>query len=512
MTFVDDYRDHDDEQARRFRNRSILFFIILATIPCYLIGAVMLAFAPDNDEPSVINETQPPLQSTSSRIGTATGSPTAVGSPTVTLFPGLVATETQRSSLPNTPFQFVPPTATPRPSSTLAPSLTPNASSTPTNTPTRTNTPVPSNNQPVFDTLPVDTTIGIGESATISFTFSDPDGDAVSFTAASSAPSIVAITSFDVSAFTVQGAASGMSTITVTLTDARNATNTATITVTVASPNQPPIFTVEPAPITLDEGNSTTVTFAVSDPDGDTVTVELTSDNPAVASVTRIDGVSFSVIGNAAGSANLTVSISDGNGGIDGRIFAVTVNAVQINNPPEFIVEPASISVQQGDSTVIGVQATDVDGDSVTLSVASGNPSILTATIIDNASFTVQGIAAGDTTVTITLSDGQTTTERIVNATVGAANSPPQFDTPPLDVNMTVGENFNYQLFISDPNGDAITLTVASADPGIATVTKIDNRNFRVTGVSASTVIVTITLDDGRGGVTTETISVIVTS
>lgn len=510
MTFVDDFRNRDDEQARRFRNRSILFFIILATIPCYLIGGVMLAFAPESNEATVIDRTVPPLQETTSLIGTLTATPTLGGSATVTLFPELAATQTQRSVLQPTPFQFNPPTSRPIATSTTAPTLTLAPSATAIRTATSTTTAQPTNSPPVFTTPPSDVTVGIGEAAIVAFVFTDPNNEAVSFTASSSAPSVATITAFDVSAFTVQGVSAGTSTITVVLTDARNATTSVTIVATVQATNRPPVFTTEPSNITLNQGDMTTVTYAVSDPDGDTVTVEATSSNPAVASVTRQDATSFVIAGNAGGTADLTVSISDGKGGIDGRTVTITVNASVANNPPAFIVEPGPITVSQGDSTVVGVQATDPDGDPVTLTVASANAGVLTATKIDNTSFTVQGVAAGVTTVTITLNDGKTNTARTVNATVTAPNSPPVFTTPPADASLTVGQVLQVNLLTSDPNGDAITMTVASSNLAVATVTKIDNVTFTVTGVAAGTATVTITLSDGRGGTVSDTMAVVV--
>ncbi|PJF44466.1 MAG: hypothetical protein CUN55_03835 [Phototrophicales bacterium] len=508
MMFFDEARNRDDALARRFRNRSILFFIILATIPCYLIGGVMLAVAPEPDTSSVINETVPPLQSTTSRIGSLT--PTNIGSPTVTLFPELAATQTQRSVLQPTPFQFVPPTARPISTATPAPTLTLAPSATTIKTATPTNTGVPTNSPPIFTTPPLDVSLIVNETKTVSFAFSDANNDAISFTASSSAPSVAAITAYDVSAISVKGISVGSATITITLTDARGASTSDTFMVTVQAANQPPKFDVEPTNITLNQGANTTVTYMVSDPDGDTVTVEATSSDPSIASVTRQSANSFLISGNAAGTANLTVSISDGKGGIDGRTVTVTVVAASSNNPPSFLVEPAPITVAQGDSKVVVIQATDPDGDAVTLTVTSANNSILTATKIDNTSFTVQGVAVGNTTVTIRISDSKVNVDRVVNTTVTAPNAAPQFTVPPDDLSITASEVIEVDLFITDPDGDPITTTVVSSNPSIASVTKIDNVTFRVTGIAVGTTNVTITLNDGRGGSTSDVISVVV--
>ncbi len=117
------YDANESVDRRRTIIRTILFLIILGTIPFYLLGFWLWGTAPDPESDPVITE----IVVTNTPIGgDITPSPTV---PTSTLFP----TSTLPSQSNPTPFQFIPPTsfiAPPTatlfiPSSTPAPTLTP---------------------------------------------------------------------------------------------------------------------------------------------------------------------------------------------------------------------------------------------------------------------------------------------------------------------------------------------------------------------------------------------------
>lgn len=156
--------------------RLLLLAVIVLTIPCYCLGAVMLAYAPD----SASDRTAVPTDSTLGGATqlprfTPTVTPFATWTPTQLGLP-LGATPGQLYLPTNTPF-YVPPTITPFPTwtpvpyytLTLAPTLTPVPSATlaptsipaptntpvpqPTNTPLPTNTPVPANTEPPAPTF-----------------------------------------------------------------------------------------------------------------------------------------------------------------------------------------------------------------------------------------------------------------------------------------------------------------------------------------------------------------------
>src|SRR5690606_13720338 len=128
--------------------RIALLAIILLTLPCYCLGAILLATAPES-EAARSTGTQPPT------LGGRTASPTVTpftfASPTPRSEP-LRPTATQLFLYPTVPQIAFPtatitplPTATPQPQPTVAPTLTvpPTATLPPTDVPAPTDAPEP---------------------------------------------------------------------------------------------------------------------------------------------------------------------------------------------------------------------------------------------------------------------------------------------------------------------------------------------------------------------------------
>ena len=154
----------------RHPTRTILLLIILMTLPCYCLGAVLLAVAPDDQRPGV-QRTQAtlggvkatPFQTmTRTPFNTATRTPT--GEP-------LQATPIQGNfpTSPPLPTFAPPPTIAPQPTvaiPTAAPTLTPTVIFIPTDTPTLipTNTLAPTDPPPApTEAPPTDPPTAIGE-------------------------------------------------------------------------------------------------------------------------------------------------------------------------------------------------------------------------------------------------------------------------------------------------------------------------------------------------------------
>jgi hypothetical protein len=317
------------QQARRFR-QSILLFVILATLPCYCVGAILLGVAPRDDQTQNDQRTSLPPPNIQTLQAVSSNTPPFVLAPTITLIP-----TANLGTLAPTPFQFVPPTRTavilPP---TAAPTLTlpPAATAAPTSTlpPTATATSaLQPNRPPQFDAPPpTDITLGVGNTTTVNLSFSDPDGDPVSFTAVSGDSGVATIPSFGLASFDVVGVNPGAAVITITLQDNRGGTASTGISLTVTAPlapNNNPVFTVEPLAIDVRQGGNTLVVLQFSDPDGDPVTFTVIPNNPALVSVTVVDEVSFMVNGLAIGETALVITLSDGRGGTTIRNVPVVV-------------------------------------------------------------------------------------------------------------------------------------------------------------------------------------------
>src|SRR5258708_5189354 len=121
---------------RQHTIQTTLLLIILATLPCYCVGFVLLGIAPNRQTPGT-----PTLQGAVTATGAGAVPSDTLPPPTITLIPSNFST---LSPLLPTPTQFrffftltftpIPPTPTPIP---------------PTDTPIPTDTPVPATNTPI---------------------------------------------------------------------------------------------------------------------------------------------------------------------------------------------------------------------------------------------------------------------------------------------------------------------------------------------------------------------------
>lgn len=175
-------------------------------------------------------------------------------------------------------------------------------------------------------------TVAVDASTTlvVSGYFTDADGDALSYEAASSDDDIATASAAD-STVTISGHASGSATITITATDPRGASATQEATVSVKTPPMP-----DSVPPTHDMivGNYVELDFSTffTDEDGDDLTYTAVTSNAAVATAS-VDGsvvttTAADAIADAAGTViTLTVTATDPAGLSAEQEAMVRVNA-----------------------------------------------------------------------------------------------------------------------------------------------------------------------------------------
>ncbi len=273
-------------------------------------------------------------------------------------------------------------------------------------TPTPPDPTPPANRAPTAVGAIAAQTVVVGASATVDVAanFSDPDGDALTYAAASSSDA-VATASVSGSTVTVEGVSAGTATVTVTARDPAGLSATRTIDVTVEAANQAPVAEGAIDDLTLVAGAEATVdvTANFSDPDGDELAHAATSSDTAVATVT-VAGAVVTIAAVAPGSATVTVTATDPGELSATQQFGVTVEAP--NQAP--VAEGAIFDL----ALVAGIEATldvtanfsDPDGDELTYAATSSDTAVATA-FATGATVTVMAVAPGDATVTVTATD-----------------------------------------------------------------------------------------------------------
>ena len=370
------------------------------------------------------------------------------------------------------------------------------------------NVTVPNRAPRAVGTIAPLTVVG-GETATVdvSGNFMEPDGQTLSYSAASSNAS-VATASATGSTVTVTAVGRGMATVTVTATDPGGESATQTFQVTV--PNRAPeaVGTIPAA--TVEVGRTTTVDLSsyFTDADGDALGYTPASSARTVATVSIL-GAELTVTAVAPGTATVTVTAADPDGETASQSFQVTVP----NRSPEAVGTIPAQTVTEGGtrSLVLGSYFTDPDGDALTYTPTNANPAVAVGTVSGSV-LTIQAVGVGFSVITITATDpGGLTATQVVTVEVTARNSAPQpqGSIPAQSLRADQSNTVNLTPYFTDPDGDALTYTAESANAVVATGTTA-GVTLTIKGHSPGSTTVTVTARDPGGLTATQSVSVTV--
>jgi hypothetical protein len=345
-------------------------------------------------------------------------------------------------------------------------------------------------------------------SANISGNFKDPDlGDTLTY-AATNLPDGVSIDSATgVISGTPTNAAVGPNAITVTANDGKGGTVSNSFTLTVMNVNDAPtVSSVIPDQLaTEDIPFSYNVSKHFADIDkGDTLSF-FAHGLPDGLSLDAGTGLISGAPTNAAvGTSSVTVTASDGKGGIVTDSFDLTV--ANTNDAP-IVANPISNKVATEDSlftlNVSGNFADPDIGDTLTFG-ATGLPDGLA---IDSVTGIINGTptnaAVGSNNVTVTASDGKGgTVNSGFTLTVANVNDDPVV-TAPLNNQSTVVNvpfSLNVSSHFSDPDvGNTLTYFATGLPTGLG----IDGDTGVISGnpTDLGTNTITVTANDGNGGI-----------
>ena len=267
--------------------------------------------------------------------------------------------------------------------------------------------PPPPNRAPVpAGSIPAQT-VAVGETAVVDVSayFSDPDGDALSYTAETSDAGVAEV-SVSGSTVTVSAVGRGSATVTVTATDPGGLTATQTLGATV--PNRAP----EPAGSlpdqTVQAGQTATLDVSpyFTDADGDALSYAAATSSSSV-STASVSGAVVTIQGVAVGETTLTVTARDPDGGSATQQVSVTVTPPA----PDLAfagVSPASATLTPGSSETFAFrirnQGTLASSATTIRAMRSPNP-IVSTRDTELESYSLSSLAASqDLTFPLTIS------------------------------------------------------------------------------------------------------------
>ncbi len=257
----------------------------------------------------------------------------------------------------------------------------------------------------------------------------DLDGDTLTVTSAI-AQNGTATPSGGTVVYTPNADFNGQDTITYTIADGNGGSDTAFVTVTVNSVNDPPVANDDTANVEEDStNNSINVTANDTDVDGDTLTV--TSATAGNGTVTPSGGnVLYTPDENYFGQDTIDYTISDGNGGTDSATVSVTVASVE--DPPQ-AVNDAPPAIDEGGTINGTFNVLDNDDNPETTPMSA----VLVSSPSNAGSFSLNGDGTfvyahdgGETTsdsFTYQANNGQLSNTATVSITINPVNDAPTF-------------------------------------------------------------------------------------
>ena len=231
-----------------------------------------------------------------------------------------------------------------------------------------------------------------------------------------------------------------------------------------------------PTPTTPGTGGTTTTTPDSSGTTGTPTggTGEDGSSNESQATQQSVGGGSLPIAYAQVGSTQKTYT------------WEVTVTEVQ---KPTAALEPASLNVEAGKEATAQVKVTNFTGATYQIT-ANSNDKAATATVDANGKITVNGVAAGDAKITVTVTMG-TETKKLdleVKVTNGIKIT--------LDKTAVTVYPKSTATVTATVSGSGTIAAPVSSDDKIATAT-ISGKTITVTGVKKGTATITVTYKEG---------------
>ena len=305
---------------------------------------------------------------------------------------------------------------------------------------------------------------------------------------------------------------SGSATITILSKDSSAASDSDAIAITVTSTvNRPPVAANDTAATHSGLAVTVPVTANDSDPDGNVLTITAATLSSGAGTVSSSGGnVTYTPTTVFTGTATISYTISDGQGGTASATLTVSVAP---NSVPVAVND--AVNVSPSSTTLIEVLAndSDADGDPLTITSATRTSGSGTVSIVAN---TVQFVAPntfGTATISYAISDGSGgTASATVTVTIDG-------NLPPVAQNDTAAATSGTAVLIdvlvndSDPNADPLTITDATLTSGQGTALALNGKvQYTPPSGFTGTAAISYSIEDGRGGVASASVTVTVTA
>ena len=331
----------------------------------------------------------------------------------------------------------------------------------------------------------------------------DPDGDTLEYSLVS-APSGMTIDSVSgLITWTPDAAMLGSHEVSLQVNDGQGGVASQSYNLLVNPPPNTAPTIVSSAQLSATEGQTYSYDVEAIDPDGHALSYSLLS----APSGMTIDAASGLIVwipsAGQQGSHAISLQVDDGHGGIATQAYTLVVSPPP-NTAPSITSSPL-LSATEGQSYIYDVQATDVDGDTLTyrlLSAPSGMTINSGSGLISWSPSTGQ---QGDYSVSVEVADGR---GGVANQTFNLVVSPPPNSLPSIistaELNATEGQPYNYDVEASDPDGDPLVYSLVIAPTGMTIDSASGLIGWTPVAGQLGSHDVSVQVDDGNGGIATQ--------
>ena len=325
-------------------------------------------------------------------------------------------------------------------------------------------TVTPVNDVPIAQGQPVTTDEDTAK--TIALVATDVDGNSLTYTAvAQPAHGTLSISGANAT-YTPAANYNGADSFTFKANDGTADSNVATVAITVAAVNDVPVAVGQP--VTLAEDTSKAITLAATDVEGSTLTYSIVA-QPTHGTLTGSGAnITYTPAANYNGADSFTFKANDGTA--DSNVATVTISVTAVNDTPVIATSPITSATALAAYTY-DVNATDVDGDTLTyaLSAAPTGMTINAQTGVISWTPAAQQVGAANVTVTVSDPFGGSATQPFTITVDRPADYPPTITSTPATT-VAAGSTFQYDLDATDPDaGDTVTYSLRSGPAGTST-------------------------------------------
>ncbi len=268
--------------------------------------------------------------------------------------------------------------------------------------------------------------------------------------------------------------------------------------------NGAPTITSRP-PSQVRAGAIYSYSVSATDPEGETLSYRLAS-GPAAAAWAG-NQLSWATSAADVGVHAMLIEVADTAGNVAQQNWQLEVLPASGNQPPVISSTP-KVTAVAGGVYEYQVVATDRDGDPLSYQLLTG-PAGMTLSATGKLEWPVPAGFAGSETVEIQVADGRggEVTQAYAIGVGITANRPPLINSTPVATG-TAGAAYLYQILASDPDGDALTYSVSTSEPGISVDAQTGRVSWAVPAGASGQAQLTVLVTDGKGGTASQTYAI----